>query len=139
MSHFPSSSEGPKRAVKVAWSSPEAQAHDVQLWEDTQKWNDAIVWNTAAGVYWPGTTGTVNGKVCGGTLPDCYILQRESKGDPTAQNPTSTASGLWQDLDSTWGGYDGFVHAKDAPAGTQNARNAEVWAGGAGASNWACC
>jgi hypothetical protein len=36
-----------------------------------------------------------------------------------AQNPSSTASGLFQDLDTTWAGYGGYVHAKDAPASVQ--------------------
>ena len=32
------------------------------------------------------------------------LIQRESSWNPTAQNPTSTAFGLFQFLDSTWGG-----------------------------------
>jgi phage-related protein len=31
-----------------------------------------------------------------------YIVSNESGWNPTAQNPTSTASGLWQQIDSTW-------------------------------------
>lgn len=30
------------------------------------------------------------------------IIQGESRGDPNANNPTSTAAGLWQFLKSTW-------------------------------------
>ncbi len=80
----------------------------------------------------------MNGHPCGGALPSCYILQRESHGT-NAENPSSSASGYWQFIDSTWNGYGGYDHASDAPASVQDAKAAEVWAGGAGASHWACC
>lgn len=38
----------------------------------------------------------------------------ESGGDPTAQNPTSTASGLWQELTTTWQGNGGGAYAPTA-------------------------
>jgi hypothetical protein len=38
----------------------------------------------------------------------------ESGGDPTAQNPTSTASGLWQELTTTWIGNGGGAYAPTA-------------------------
>lgn len=76
---------------------------------------------------------------CGGDLPPCYVLARESGGDPRAQNPISTASGLWQFLDTTWNGFDGYQHAREAPISVQNEKAREVWADGAGASHWACC
>ena len=38
---------------------------------------------------------------CGGSLPPCYVMRRESGGNIRAQNPRSTASGKWQFLDST--------------------------------------
>lgn len=72
----------------------------------------------------------------GGCVPD-YIVQRESGGDYNAENPTSTASGKYQFLDGTWGGYGGYQHASDAPPAVQDARACEVWANGAGASHWA--
>jgi transglycosylase-like protein len=84
-------------------------------------------------------TGSVNGYPCGGALPPCYVLARESGGDPTAENPISTASGLWQILDSTWQGFGGYSHASDAPPDVQNARAAELWDGGAGCSHWSAC
>lgn len=34
-----------------------------------------------------------------------WLIQHESSWNPTAQNPTSTAYGLFQFLDSTWSGY----------------------------------
>jgi len=81
----------------------------------------------------------VNGYPCGGDLPPCWVLARESGGDPTAQNRHSTASGLWQDLDSTWGGYAGYSRAMYAPASVQNEFNRRLWNGGRGCSNWNAC
>ena len=72
----------------------------------------------------------------GGCVPD-YIVQRESGGDYTAENPTSTASGKYQFLDGTWNGYGGYQHASDAPPAVQDAKACEVWNNGQGASNWA--
>ena len=43
------------------------------------------------------------------------IMMCESGGNPTAQNPRSTASGLFQYLRGTWNGYGGYRDAKDAP------------------------
>jgi len=42
------------------------------------------------------------------------IIKCESGGNPTAQNRTSTASGAYQFLDSTWRGLGGTGRAKDA-------------------------
>ena len=72
----------------------------------------------------------------GGCVPD-YIVQRESGGDYTAENPTSTASGKYQFLDGTWNGYGGYQHASDAPPAVQDAKACEVWDNGNGASHWA--
>ena len=66
-------------------------------------------------------------------------MQRESGGSLTAENPSSTASGKWQFLDSTWGGYGGYASASQAPESVQDARAAEVWAGGGGCSAWSAC
>lgn len=41
-----------------------------------------------------------------------WIIQHESGGNPTAQNPNSTAYGLMQFLDSTWGNY-GYEKTSD--------------------------
>jgi hypothetical protein len=76
---------------------------------------------------------------CGGNLPPCYVMMRESKGSLTAKNPSSTASGKWQFLNSTWQGYGGYPTAASAPESVQDARAAQVWAGGAGCSNWSAC
>lgn len=84
-------------------------------------------------------TGSVNGYPCGGDLPPCYVLRRESGGNPTAQNPHSSASGLWQFIDSTWNGFGGYAHAKDAPPDVQNEKARLTWAGGAGCGHWSAC
>lgn len=83
---------------------------------------------------WP-----VSMEPCGGDLPPCYVKWRESHGDYNAQNPTSTASGAWQFLDSTWAGYGGYPSAWLAPPDVQDERARELWAGGAGCSHWSAC
>lgn len=83
--------------------------------------------------------GSVNGYPCGGDLPPCRVLRCESGGDPTAENPTSSASGLWQILDSTWAGYGGYARASHAPAEVQNEKARALWANGRGASHWRSC
>ena len=86
----------------------------------------------------PGATGYGSG-ACGGSLPPCYVMMRESGGDITAQNPSSTASGKWQFLDSTWAGYGGYAKARYAPESVQDDRARQLWAGGSGCSHWSAC
>jgi hypothetical protein len=48
-----------------------------------------------------------------------YIISHESNWNPKAQNPSSSASGLFQEIDSTWAATRpasaaAFAHAKDA-------------------------
>jgi hypothetical protein len=90
------------------------------------------------GARW-GATGSVNGHPCGGQLPTCRVLACESGGNPTAQNRSSSASGLWQVLDGTWAGYGGYRRAMYAPPDVQNEKAAALWAGGRGRSHWAQC
>lgn len=59
---------------------------------------------------------------CGGDLPPCWVMMRESGGNIRAKNPSSSASGKWQILDSTWNGYGGYAHAMDAPEEVQDAK-----------------
>lgn len=63
---------------------------------------------------------------CGRNLDQ--IAQDENGGSYTGKNPRSTASGKYQVLDSTWGGYGGFKHAQDAPPEVQEAQARELYA-----------
>jgi Transglycosylase-like domain len=54
------------------------------------------------------------------------VVKRESGGNPKAENPVSTASGLFQFLDGTWRAYSEqagigtqYARASDAPAAVQ--------------------
>lgn len=73
---------------------------------------------------------------CGGNLPPCCVMMRESGGNPTAVNPSSGASGKWQFMPSTWANYGGYPTAASAPEAVQDERAAQLWAGGAGAGHW---
>lgn len=71
------------------------------------------------------------------------IVQCESGGSYTATNPSSTAAGKYQIIDSTWHGlggpdYPGTHDAAKAPPALQDQLAAKLWAGGAGAGNWVC-
>lgn len=77
---------------------------------------------------------------CGGDLPPCYVMMRESGGSLTAENPNSTASGKWQFLDSTWHSVTGLPgSASDYSEAQQDAAARAAWAGGAGCSHWSAC
>lgn len=91
---------------------------------------------------------------CGGSLPSCSIMQRESHGDTRIWNGGcyapigwtgsrspcggSTASGKWQIVRGTWNGFDGYLNAADAPEAVQDAKARILWAGGAGCGHWSC-
>lgn len=75
----------------------------------------------------------------GGDLPPDHVAMCESHGNYRAENPTSTASGKWQILDSSWNGYGGYQHAADAPPEVQDAKARSMWAGGRGAAHWKAC
>lgn len=68
-----------------------------------------------------------------------YIVLCESGGNYLAENDYSTASGAYQIIDSSWGGFGGYSHASYAPPSVQDAKAALMWAGGAGAHHWAAC
>lgn len=79
-------------------------------------------------------------EICNGRdLPTCAIVHRESRGNPRAENPHSSASGLYQFLDSTWRRCPyraGTGHAAHAPVRVQVACARWLWAGGRGAHHW---
>lgn len=66
------------------------------------------------------------------------VIGHESinSGGPVAQNPTSSASGWFQFLDSTWGRFMGFAKARLAPSNVQWWRFFLVWNEGRGVGNW---
>lgn len=85
----------------------------------------------------------------GGPLPSCCTMRIESHDDPWAVepghmgvpygdpgDPWSHASGKWQFEPGTWNHFDGYPYAAAAPVYVQNEKAVEVFAGGAGASNW---
>lgn len=76
---------------------------------------------------------------CGGDLPPCYVMMRESGGNIRARNPSSSASGKWQFIRGTWAGYGGYSEAHLAPESVQDAKARELWAGGAGCGHWNAC
>lgn len=77
---------------------------------------------------------------CGGSLPPCYVMERESGGNLTIPNSEgSGATGKWQFMPGTWGGYGGYASAADAPESVQDAKAADTWNGGSGCSHWNAC
>lgn len=66
------------------------------------------------------------------------IKARESGGDYRAQNPVSSASGAYQVLDGTWGGYGGYSRAGDAPPEVQDKFAQELYAKH-GSQPWVVC
>lgn len=56
------------------------------------------------------------------------IIACESGGNPRAQNPTSSASGLFQFIDSTWRSVGGTGRAKDASVAEQYRRAERLYA-----------
>lgn len=65
------------------------------------------------------------------------VADCESGGDPSAQNPTSTASGLYQFINGTWTSVTGLPGPASAySTATQTAAFWELWDGGRGAHHW---
>lgn len=94
----------------------------------------------------PGYNGSMPSGACGGDLPPCSVMNRESGGDPTAVSPLGYCStgdtrcrGKWQWDETTWANFGGYAHANDAPESVQDEKARLVWAGGQGCSHWAAC
>lgn len=86
---------------------------------------------------YPVTTTSTNGCTRDGLPCQLYrIRQCESGGNYRAQNRHSTASGAFQDLDSTWGHFRGYSRAMYAPRNVQDEFNIRLWNHGRGASQW---
>lgn len=77
---------------------------------------------------------TVSGR-CGGDLPPCWVMNRESGGNLNAYNPTGCGGrgcyGKWQCDPRTCSG-----HGTEAQ---QDAEAAALWDHGRGCSHWAAC
>jgi hypothetical protein len=115
-----------------------ARAAERDLWNDTALWFDTIAWNLAAKraeaerknageSHFRGSSPLGSRFVsapsgnCGGTLPPCWIMMRESGGNIRAMNP-SGAAGKWQIMPGTWHGFMGYASAADAPEWVQDAK-----------------
>lgn len=86
-------------------------------------------------------------RACGGDLPPCYVMMRESKGYINLYygsctyecKPGNSASGKWMFIRKTWGGFGGYRNAADAPESVQDAKARQLWNGGRGCSHWQAC
>lgn len=113
---------------------------------------------TARPTYQAASVGTGR---CGGDLPPCHVMLRESGGDirrwnghkadgspcyapvgwrgrvaPDCPGASSSASGKWQFVRGTWANHRGYLNAADAPEWVQDEKARQVWNGGKGASHW---
>jgi hypothetical protein len=116
-----------QKAERLWWAEAVAQQRRAADWR-------RLVAHLEATRYRPGQ--------CGGSLPPCYVMHRESRGNIRAQNPRSTASGKWQFLDSTWRRIPvarGYAKARHAPEQVQDAAARWLWNGGRGCSHWNAC
>jgi septal ring factor EnvC (AmiA/AmiB activator) len=84
----------------------------------------------------PTPAGPTYGPSGGWAIPYSIVLC-ESGGQNLTPN-SAGASGYYQILPSTWAGYGGYGQAYQAPKSVQDQRAAQLWNGGAGASNWVC-
>lgn len=118
------------------WLDGLAWAHAVELnRQRAERRRQAVI---AASIHQPAVAYEPSSGRCGGSLPPCSVMACESGGNLRAENPRSSASGKWQITDGTWGGYGGYSHASDAPESVQDERARQVYAGGAGRSQWSC-
>lgn len=140
-----------------SWTEAPAEVQETYEPEVIQAWIDAYWVNEFIRIYWErlaawsdaydAAQAYPSGQ-CGGDLPPCRIMMRESRGDIRIWNGGcyngpcrggSTASGKWQFMRSTWAGYGGYRNAADAPERVQDAKARELWNGGRGCSHWSAC
>jgi hypothetical protein len=137
-SHFPidgAVAAATQAAAEARWIEG-SNARQMELFLQAAAENQALEAQRAQSRKAPARTGRGGGG--GGSCNPESIVQRESKGDPNAVNPSSGAGGKYQFLPSTWSGYGGYSRAEDAPESVQDERFNEMWAGGAGSSHWGC-
>jgi hypothetical protein len=137
-SHFPidgALAAATQAAAEARWIEG-SNARQMELFLQAAAENQALEAQRAQSRKAPARTGRGGGG--GGSCNPESIVQRESKGDPNAVNPSSGAGGKYQFLPSTWSGYGGYSRAEDAPESVQDERFNEMWAGGAGSSHWGC-
>lgn len=76
-------------------------------------------------------------EVCNGAdLLPCYVLYRESRFNPQAQNPRSSAYGLAQFLYGTWRSVCPEYPHRGSTVAQQVECIRRLWAGGRGRSHW---
>lgn len=80
---------------------------------------------------------------CGGDLPPCYVMMRESGGSYGAFNPSGCGGnacyGKWQ-FSGAWAGELGLPDdLSQATPAQQDAAARQLWANGAGCRNWDAC
>ena len=131
------------------WSEASAEVRAVHTPEAIQAWIDGYWRNVWVDAYWARVVAYAKAVEaarsayqpgqCGGSLPPCWVMMRESRGDIRAKNPRSTASGKWQFLNSTWARHRGYLRAMDAPEWVQDEKARMLWAGGRGCSHWSAC
>jgi hypothetical protein len=68
-----------------------------------------------------------------------YICARESSAINKWNYGGSGASGKYQAMPGTWGGYAGYQYAADAPESVQDQWATELWNNGRGCSHWSAC
>jgi hypothetical protein len=80
---------------------------------------------------------------CGGSLPPCWVLRRESGGNIRAVNATGCGGrgcfGKWQFDPRTSKGLGYALTMDQYSEGVQDTAARTLWAGGSGCSHWAAC
>lgn len=119
--------------VLAAW----IHAYWVNEWVNAylfNKWMEAAAENAkrSGGRYVQGV------EVCNGSwLPPCHVVHRESRFDPNARNPRSSAWGLYQFLRGTWNSVCPEFQHGSATVAQQAECARRLWDNGRGRSHWA--